>query len=256
MCHDPQTVARRHLVVTPYETDGENKMVPRIPDTCPLGVKDGRPCRLFFDHWRLRKTGPCFPLTVLRCRTHETAFTLYPPGFTPWGREKWAPVAPDGTVLTCEESASRFQDTYFEAALAAAEGIVWAREKEFDEDFRNPSFVTQQCHLDRALRLLGLKGDHAWREAFAQTLSIPGQKLHEAAQAVMQWPSDLSALGQAVRDVLSEIPRFLGDLFERLAACGAAVGLWPPLHVWRSYLRQLQCRVFSHGRTAAKTVPP
>ena len=255
MCHDPQTVARRHLVVTPYETDGEDKMNPRIPDTCPLGVKDGRPCRLFFDHWRLRKTGPCFPLTVLRCRTHEIAFTLYPPGFTPWGREKWAPVAPDGTVLTCEESASRFQDTYFEAALAAAEGIVWAREKEVEEDFRNPSFVTQQCRLDRALRLLGLKEDPAWREAFAQTLSIPGQRLHEAAQALTQWPSDLSASGRAVRDVLSEIPRFLGDLFERLAACGAAVGLWPPLHVWRPYLRQLQCRVFSHGRTDAKTMP-
>jgi hypothetical protein len=252
VCHDPQTVARRHLVVTPYETDGENKMVPQIPDTCPLGVKDGRPCRLFLDHWRSRKTGPCFPLNVFRCRTHEIAFTLYPPGYTPWGRKKWAPVAPDGTVVTCEEGASRFQDTYFEAALVAAEGIVWAREKEVEEDFRNPSFITQQCRLDRALRLLGLKGDRAWREAFAQTLSIPGQRLHEAAQTLTKWPSNLSALGRAVRDVLSEIPRFLGDLFERLAACGAAVGLWPPLHVWRPYLRQLQCRAFSHRRMVAE----
>jgi len=158
--------------------------------------------------------------------------------------------------LIGEESASRFQDTYFEAALAAAEGVVWAREKEFDEDFRNPSFVTQQCRLDRALRLLGLKGDHAWREAFAQTLSVPGQRLHEAAQALTQWPHDPSVLGRAVRDVLDGIPGFLGDLFERLAACGAAVGLWPPLHVWRSYLCQLQCRVFSHGRMVAKTMPP
>ena len=256
MCHDPQTVARRHLVVTPYEADGDNRMVPQVPDTCPLGVKDGQCCRLFLDHRRLRKTGHCFPLTVLRCRTHETAFTLYPPGYTPWGREKWAPVAPDGTVLTCEGSASRFQDTYFEAALAAAEGIVWAREKEFDEDFRNPSFTTQRCRLDRAIRLLGLKGDGAWREAFAQTLSIPGQKLHEAAQAVFKWPSDLSALGRAVRDVLDDIPRLLGGLFERLAACGAAVGLWPPLHVWQPYLRQLQTMTFSHTRTDAKTMPP
>jgi hypothetical protein len=252
VCHDPQTVARRHLVVTPYETDGVNKMVPQIPDTCPLGVKDGRPCRLFLDHWRSRKTGPCFPLNVLRCRTHEIAFTLYPPGYTPWGRKKWAPVAPDGTVVACEEGASRFQDTYFEAALVAAEGIVWAREKEVEEDFRNPSFITQQCRLDRALRLLGLKGDRAWCEAFAQTLSIPGQRLHEAAQTLTKWPSNLSALGRAVRDVLSEIPRFLGDLFERLAACGAAVGLWPPLHVWRPYLRQLQCRAFSHRRMVAE----
>ncbi|MCP4935865.1 MAG: hypothetical protein GY927_17065 [bacterium] len=186
---------------------------------------------------------------------HETAFTLYPPGYTPWGREKWAPVAPDGTVLTSEGGALRFQDTYFKAALAAAEGIIWAREKEFDEDFRNPSFITQQCHLDRVLRLLGLKRDPIWREAFAQTLSIPGQRLHEAAQALTQWPSDLSASGRAVRDVLDGIPGFLGDLFERFAACGAAVGLWPPLHVWQPYLRQLQPMTFSHGRTDAKTMP-
>ena len=256
MCHDPQTVARRHLVVTPYEADGENKMAPQIPETCPLGVKDGRPCRLFFDHRRSRKTGPCFPLTVLRCRTHEIAFTLYPPGYTPWGRKRWAPVAPDGTLLTCEESASRFQDTYFEAALVAAQGIVWAREKELEEDFRNPSFATQRCHLGRALRLLGIKGTPAWREAFAQTLCIPGQRLHEAAQALTKQPSNLSVLGRAVRDVLSKIPRLLGGLFERLAACGAAVGLWPPLHVWQPYLRQLQPMTFSHVRTDAKTMPP
>ncbi len=256
MCHDPLTVARRHLVVTPYEVDGENKMVPQFPDTCPLGLKDGRACRLFLDHWRSRKTGPCFPLTVLRCRAHETAFTLYPPGHTPWGREKWAPVAPDGAALASGGGASRFQDTYFEAALVAAEGIVWAKEKELDEDFRNPNFITQQCHLERALRLLGLNGDCAWREAFAQTLCIPGQKLHEAAQAVIKWPSDLIALGRAVRDVLTDIPVVLGGLFERLAACGAAVGLWPPLHVWQPYLRQLQPMTFSHGRTDAETMPP
>jgi hypothetical protein len=186
---------------------------------------------------------------------HETAFTLYPPGHTPWGRKKWAPVAPDGAASTCEDGALRFQDTYFEAALVAAEGTVWAREKEFAEDFRNPSLITQQCHLERALRLLGLKGDPGWREAFAQTLFIPGQRLHEAAQA-MAWSSDLSALGRVVRDLLSEIPLFFGDLFDRLAACGAAVGLWPVLHVWRPSLRQLQRRVFSHGRTAADGAPP
>ncbi len=255
MCHDPQTVARRHLVVTPYEADGDNRMVPQIPDICPIRVKDGQSCRLFLDHRRSRKTGPCFPLTVLRCRTHETAFTLYPPGYTPWGRKKWAPVAPDGTALTSESGALRFQDTYFEAATVAAEGIVWAREKEFDEDFRNPSFPTQQCHLERALRLLGLKGEPAWAEAVAQTLSIPGQRLHDAVQAI-RWPSDLCTLGQAVIDVLTDIPVVLRDLFERLAACGAAVGLWPPLHVWRPCLRQLQFRTFSVGRTGAKTVPP
>ena len=94
-----------------------------------------------------------------------------------------------------------------------------------------------------------------WREAFAQTLSLPGQRLHEAAQ-VVAWCSDLSALGRVVRDLLSEISLVLGDLFERLAACGAAVGLWPVLHVWRPSLRQLQLRAFSLGGTVAETRLP
>ncbi len=255
MCHDPQTVARRHLVVTPYEADSENKMVPQFPDTCPLGVHDGQPCRLFFDHLRPRKTGPCFPLSVMRCCTHGIAFTLYPPGHVPWGRQRWAPVAPNGAVLSCEVGALSFQGTYFEAALDAAEGVVWPKEKVFDEDFHYPSFLTQQCHLERAHRLLGLKGEPAWREAFAQTLFIPGQILHAASQSIAG-SSAFNTLGRVVCDVLTELPVFLGDLFERLTACGAAVGLWPVLHVWRPHLRQLQRRVFSHGRTEAAKIPP
>ena len=255
MCHDPQTVARRHLVVTPYEADSENKMVPQFPDTCPLGVHDGQPCRLFLDHLRPRKTGPCFSLSVMCCRTHGIAFTLYPPGHVPWGRQSWAPVAPDGTVLTTEEGALCFQGTYFDAALDAAMDVVWPKEKVFEEDFHYPSFLTQQCHLERALKLLGLKEESAGREAFAQTLFLPGQILHAASQAIVG-SSALNTIGRVVSDVLAELPVVLGDLFERLTACGAAVGLWPELHVWRPHLRQLQRRVFSHGRTISENIPP
>lgn len=37
---------------------------------------------------RDRTTGPCFPLVVPRCRTHNCAFTLYPPSHVPYG---WQP---------------------------------------------------------------------------------------------------------------------------------------------------------------------
>ncbi len=253
MCHDPQTVARRHFVVTPYEADSNNIMVPHFPDACPLEEKDGRPCRLSTDHRRERKTGPCFPLSVMRCCTHDVAFTLYPPGYTPWGREKWAPVAPDGATLTSEASSQRFRGTYFDAALDAAEDVVWAREKEFEEDFRKPSFISQQCHLERALRLLGIKGTLTWRETVAQTLSIPGQSLYEAAQSAGS--SDVGVLGRAVREVLDAIPTTVGKLFERIAACGAAEGLWPPLHVWQSHRHQLQPMTCFHEGTRAAVVP-
>ncbi len=251
MCHDPQTVARRHFVVTPYEPVGD-KLLPQLPDTCPLEAQDGQPCRLFRDHFRERKTGPRFALCVMRCRTHEIGFTLYPPGYTPWGRKAWGP---DGIVAKAGDGAERFRNTYFDAALDAAEGVFWPREKTLDSDFGQPSDLTQECHLHRAIRLLGVTQAPSIREVFAQLLCIPGQTLHDAAGIVGQSPN-LADLGRAVCRVLEVLPCTLTWVFEHLAIGGAAVGLWPPLHVWRPSLRRLLPRSFPSGRTQAAVIPP
>ena len=251
MCHDPQTVARRYFVVTPYEKHGD-KLLPQLPDTCPLGVEDGPACRLFTDHFRARKTGPQFALCVMRCRTHEIGFTLYPPGYPPWGRKPWVR---EGVEEEVEDTAKRFRNTYFDAALEAAEGVFWPREKTLDSDFGTPSDLTQQCHLSRSIRLLGMDQEPSRREIFAQLFSIPGQILHEAA-AILEQPSHRADLGRAVRTVLEAIPSTLTGVFESLAICGATVGLWPPLHVWRPALHRLLPRVFPAGRRQAAGIPP
>ena len=255
MCHDPQTVARRHFVVTPYEPVG-NQLLPQFPDTCPLGVEDGQACRLFSDHFRERKTGPQFALCVMRCRTHEIGFTLYPPGYTPWGRKPWVR---NGVVAKVEDdvedSAEWFRNTYFEAALDAAEGVFWPREKTIDSDFATPSDLTQECHLSRSIRLLGINREPSLREVFAQLLCIPGQILHDAARLIGQSPNPAD-LGRGVRTVLEAIPSTLTRVFESLAICGAAVGLWPPLHVWRPKLHRLLPRVFPSGRMQVAGNPP
>jgi len=43
--------------------------------------------------YRERKTGPCFSLIVLRCKTHQCFFTLYPLGYLPYMRQ---PLTQDG----------------------------------------------------------------------------------------------------------------------------------------------------------------
>ena len=255
MCHDPQTVARRHFVVTPYEPDG-GYLLPQIPDTCPVGAKDGQPCRLFTDHFRERKTGPRFPLCVMRCRSHGIGLTLYPPGYTPWGRKPWVP---EGIVPKTEDdgenNVERFRNTYFEAALNAAKGVVWPREKILDSDFGKPSDLTQGCHLHHAIRLLGVTQGPSLRELFAQRLGIPGQILHDAAGIIGQ-PPNLADLGPAVCTVLEAIPSTLTGIFEPLAACGAAVGLWPLPHIWRPQLCRLLPKPFPPVRTQAAATPP
>jgi hypothetical protein len=255
VCHDPQTVARRHFVVTPYEPDGD-QLLPQLPDTCPVEAQDGQSCRLFQDHFRERKTGPAFALCVMRCRTHAIGFTLYPPGYTPWGRKPWVR---EGVVAQVEDDVEDhtewFRNTYFDAALDAAEGIFWPREKVLDAELGTPSDLTQQCHLCRTIRLLGMDQEPSRRELFAQLFCLPGQILHEAAGIIGQRPS-LADLGRVVRQVLAAIPSTLTGVFESLAIGGAAVGLWPPLHVWRPALHRLLPRPFpSEGMHAAVIHP-
>ena len=86
---------------------------------------------VWVDHVRERKTGPCFPLTVLVCGTHEVGFTLYPPGHVPYGRAAVARVAPDGrAIIDGPSGAEVFDGTVFAAALDASKGTAWDRERE------------------------------------------------------------------------------------------------------------------------------
>jgi hypothetical protein len=192
----------------------------------------------------------------MRCRTHEIGFTLYPPGYPPWGRKPWVR---EGGVAKVEDdvenNAERFRNTYFDAALEAAAGIFWPREKVLDAEFGTPSDLTQHCHLSRAIRLLGIDQEPFRRELFAELFSLPGQILHEAAVLIGQRPH-LADLGRVVRTVLEAIPSTLTGVFESLVIGGAAVGLWPPLHVWRPALHRLVPRVFPAGGSPAAVRHP
>jgi hypothetical protein len=180
----------------------------------------------------------------MRCRTHAIGFTLYPPGYPPWGRKPWVC---EWVVAKVEDevkdNAEWFRNTYSEAALDAAEGVFWPREKISDADFATPSDLTQECHLSRAIRLLGMNQEPSLREIFAQLLRLPAQTLHDGARIIGQAPNRAD-LGRAVCTVLEAIPSTLSCVFESLAICGAAVGLWPLLHVWRPALRRLLPRPF------------
>jgi hypothetical protein len=155
-------------------------------------------------------------------------------------------VAQGGDAV--KDNAEWLRNTYFDAALDAAQGVFWSRKKTIASDFATPSDLTQECHLSRAIRLLGIDREPSLREVFAQLLCLPGQTLHEAAQIMGQAPNRAD-LGRAVCTVLEAIPFALGRVFEHLAICGAAVGLWPPLHVWRPALRRLLPGPFPAART-------
>ena len=197
---------------------------------------------LCLDHLRTRKTGPCFALTVLRCLTHNRAFTLYPPGFVPYGRVAVAPVAPDGSaVVQAVVDAQAFAGTLFDAALDAAQGEAWPRQCEGGTD----RWWGRQCrHVDAALSICGVAPTllAPAREAQAAALDVPTLLLLEHAAAIAAAPGYRSR-GRAVRAVLDRVPAGPCPL-QRVLAAGHLAGLWGPPLLWEPGIGRLRCLSF------------
>lgn len=85
---------------------------------CPWG-DGGDGCDVVVKAYRPRKTGPCFPIQVLECKTHGHCFTACPMGHVRYGRERVAPVDVSGAVLELEDDGAssggdpRWHGTFF-----------------------------------------------------------------------------------------------------------------------------------------------
>src|ERR1017187_11039531 len=84
-CHESPSFAPRAFIITPYYASDEGAFAAVLPDRC-LDTAACAGCEISVHHLRARRTGPQFPLTVVHCKTHGHAFTLYPPGHVPYGR--------------------------------------------------------------------------------------------------------------------------------------------------------------------------
>ncbi len=237
----------RIYIVVHYWPNQDGKFQHEDPDYCPIHDVDNKQCKIGHDHYRIRTTGPAFPLAVSRCSTHKRGFTLYPPGFVPHGRAPMAPVAPDGSSIKDDEH--RFSGTYFQAALDAGKKTAWPIEGY--EGNQQPRFRTQNRHLDRATLLLGIKPnfDEHLREETAEILSVSNQLLRDCESIIKEEPG-YKAMGTAIYNVLNEIPDS-NTIFERIAEAGAVAGLWPSPYYWDCRQNILKPSQFRQIRTRA-----
>lgn len=245
MCQST-TASARAFVITPYLPGADDRLVPCLPTYGPCGLGDEVACRLVFDHYRPRKTGPCFPLAVLRCMTHGRAFTLYPPGHVPYGRRVIAPVASDGSPVTIEQAGAEqgrqhpddegeqaalppaalaFCGTVFDAALDAAGGRIWQRDHLPGGSER--WWSSQGRWIERALRLLGLAPVQSvpLRHEIAELLVVDTLRLQELSSQ-LGGPVGYRQRGRAICQVLAALPLQSAFLAERLQNCGQRSGLW------------------------------
>lgn len=239
-----RSAATRPFIVTPYVSGRGGVLVPALPAEGPCGDAGEGPCRITVHHFRERGTGPCHPLTVVRCAVHRQAFTLYPPGHVPYGRKAIALSAPDGSAITplpetaADPVIAPWSWTLFEAALDAHIGHAWPRDGEGGRGA--PSWRTQRRHLARGARLLGVDPalDETTRSQVARELGVPLGLLCEGADTVRRAPGYRS-LGRAQAAVLCALA-WGPTVWRRLAVTGHRTTVWGPPHAWEEDVQALR----------------
>lgn len=212
-------------------------------DRCPLSL-DGDACSVSGHSWRSRKTGPGFPVRILRCVTHSRYFTVYPQGFTPYARQRLAPLSSAVRTETDAPEAvlSQWDRTVFEAAVRAAGGKLGLHEVVHGDPVE-ARYATQRRRIERAGRLLGLSAeiDERVAEVVAQSLTTPGLD-HQAARRVFSRAGTLRGRGAAIVSMLRVLPT-AGALNARLLGAGFLVGLWGRPALWDA---RTSSRTFPH----------
>lgn len=231
VCHaEGRSASPSFLSLIPYRASGgDGQPVPVLPDICPKAVTGGQACAIQLHSWRERKTGPCYPLAVIKCKAHGGFFTLYPPGFGRYLRKPIWRVAPDGGPILREPTdaaGSQLQDargTLFDAALDAADRKAWPREHEGGSD---RWWQTQRRDLDKAMRLVGVGAnlDERTVERLAGALGVPMMDICEARASLAASPG-YQARGAAVTRILRATCG-MGCVAKRLAQAGHIVGFW------------------------------
>jgi hypothetical protein len=212
-----------------------------------LGIELGaqHTCVVSFNYRRERKTGPCIPLTIVRCITHNVSFTIYPPGHVPYGREPIANIALDGFQIEPELEdtiSNSFEGSLFDASLKASQGTFYPKEGPYKLPMS--CYDTQLNHIKKSATLLGLTAidQVLGHEHIAEILNIPRQFQIELSSLTHSTAWNYIKTGQSICKILENLPR--DCLFERLASCGFICGIWPPLYIWNAETRTLYKSAF------------
>jgi hypothetical protein len=249
-CHSAEPNARRPFATAPYRPSARERLEPWVvPRTCVYAAAEDEPCRIGVRQHRDRKTGPAYPLVVLRCHTHGRAFTLYPLGHFPYGRTAAAPVSADGEVLWSGEAGAvtlRWEPTLFAPAFAPAPDAASAT-----VDRRGWHFTEPAERLGVAAAVLGLDVPLPDRvgEALAARLDLPRLTLRQAA-AEYRVASGRAARAGVIRAVLARL-RPDGCLLDRLLGAGALAACWGTVVRWDEGPAGARCRVFPGRGTPA-----
>jgi hypothetical protein len=242
----------RRFVTVAYVPGRAAALGPAVmPQSCVHAAKGDAACELVVHHRRERKTGPQIPVTVVQCRTHRRAFTLYPLGHIPYGRVAVAPVGLDGGVLFSTESEPPADGKRSPDWRATQFGLAFAAIHDPMVKLTDPRWWVTETP-ERLAQSAALLGVHPAlpvpvADAIAFRLEIPRLVLRQAADEYAR------ARGRADRGrVLVSVLAQLGAdacLIDRVLAAGAYAGCWGTVTRWDRATWGARGRVFA-GRGA------
>ena len=153
------------FATTNYEADEDGTLHAVLPSRCVYATGE-QTCAMFVDHYRKRKTGPCYPVAVVGCRVHgKRRYTLYPAGHYPYGRVAVVAYSVGGELLReADHGGPAWQATLFGAAQDAARERIWRSEQHWWERLDGYRRRTQGRRLEMAGRLTGVSGGLKKRE--------------------------------------------------------------------------------------------
>jgi hypothetical protein len=242
-CHTARPLASRAFIITSYSAPEGGAFLADLPLRCLASTElDGLICLVRVHHRRSRKTGPSHLLTVARCTTHQVVFTLYPPGYVPYGRIAMAPVDSESQVLdefadvvsaggAVDSETPRqiaWNATFFRAARDGRNGLAWPRDGSTDAF---GSWRTQGRWIAISAALLGLTDGDADHWPLAGPLGLPALTLREASVDYAS-AKGYVARGRAVTLLLDALTGTGRRLLDLLLLAGCAAGRWGEALRW------------------------
>lgn len=180
---------------------------------CPRSNGD-EPCQLKFKYQRFRKTGPAHCLWVVMCQIHSIGFTIYPPGFVPYGRK----------IVQFNIDLSQ---SLLEAANDAGENILWPSSGALSGGNVR---TTQSRHMRLILKLFGFDLDLNLRIQIANHLGLEPHLIAEIFGLIRDGPRLRRAWGQEIKKVFKSLSSPCPIL--KLIECGKLAGLWADFVNW------------------------
>lgn len=230
--------ALRRVVAAAYFIDPHGRLRPRRPRRCARLDCEGD-CRISFHRWRTRKCGVEHPLACFICLEHDCSFTVYPPGWLPFGRRPIVEVTASGfDVGGLEKGVEAWSETAFGAAVDAGVKRLWpvtaGGSKEWEKRYsRKPYGVrrTQARHVKGVLELMALSAELALeRPTVAAALDFDLSRIAACAARPRDGPP-LVACGAKGAELLSAAGRPRRRLLSGFVRLGADRQYWgPPIH--------------------------